>query len=289
MYILTFADGYRYVGQALNMVGRFATHRRRWEDIVTVEVCRVPATQLDAVERDVIHEHGRRKQSLRNVTYALGDPAGDSDLDWVIEPHDQMAWLTRTEWIEDVPHRVDDPIQRQARRPNFVRFSDRADFQQIVEIARLYVQGCVPRPRATELTFWSVSAMAGMNRSTWPRLVALSINKMETLVIGHYKSDPDKIWCFINVGARTIAESSDTWVDNLGMLGAEPHFDRDYEAAGGDSVSLEFDSLGALAHALDEEASPVVAAARELNLRLMRKGPTFQWRWHCFDLADFLV
>jgi hypothetical protein len=33
----------------------------------------------------------------------------------------------------------------------------------------------------------------------------------------------------------------------------------------------------------------VLAAARRLNLDLMRKGPTMHWRTHCFDLADLVL
>jgi hypothetical protein len=33
----------------------------------------------------------------------------------------------------------------------------------------------------------------------------------------------------------------------------------------------------------------VVSAARQLNLDLMRKGPTSHWRTHCFDLADLAL
>lgn len=46
IFALNFADRDRYVGQAVDVVGRFAAHRRRWRDITTVEFCRVPPSRL---------------------------------------------------------------------------------------------------------------------------------------------------------------------------------------------------------------------------------------------------
>jgi hypothetical protein len=40
--VLTFAGGECYVGQSLDVVGRFAEHRRRWQDIIAVDFYRVP-------------------------------------------------------------------------------------------------------------------------------------------------------------------------------------------------------------------------------------------------------
>jgi hypothetical protein len=63
----------------------------------------------------------------------------------------------------------------------------------------------------------------------------------------------------------------------------------DYEAAGPDVAAICFNEPTELIRLLEDRHSPVRAAARELNLRLMRKGPTMQWRWHCPAFADHLV
>jgi len=59
-----------------------------------------------------------------------------------------------------------------------------------------------------------------------------------------------------------------------------------YESAGGDCISIGFVGEGVIAAM---EIPGCQQAAKQLNLMLMRKGPTFQWRWHCFDLADWAV
>src|SRR4051812_19361097 len=69
VYVLGFSDGERYVGQAVDAVSRFATHRRRWSDIVSFDFCRVPPGGLDQVERDTIAEYQRRGH-VRNIAFA---------------------------------------------------------------------------------------------------------------------------------------------------------------------------------------------------------------------------
>ena len=288
IYVLTFAGDDCYVGQSLDVVGRFAEHRRRWQDIIAVDFYRVPARKLDELERRVIGARQDGGAVLRNVTYARGDPTAASDLDWTIEVHDQYAWLNHGEWLTDTDERVEDISQRMKKRSAYERLDRREDFNLVTDVLRSYVQMTVPRPRATELTFWALSAMPQTNRE-WPRLAAVSINKMETIVLGHLKGHSDELWGFINVSERVLTEPPGA----LAQLGEwsvvlerrQPN----YEAAGGDCIGIDFPHPTVMLEALSTPNSPVVSAARELNLRLMRKGPTFQWRGHCFDLADHVV
>ena len=215
-------------------------------------------------------------------------PTASSDLDLEVERSDQLAWLTEAAWLEDTPERTDDPGQRAAKHGQYSGLAKRPDFELLKDAVRSYVQLCVPRPRATELTFWALSAMPSTNRSTWPRLLAVSINKMETLVIGHYKGEPERHWGFVNVSARVLGERIGSLDAIADLYDCSLHY-RDYEAAGGDVLGLDIDDPAALAKYLGAPSSPLVAAARELNLGLMRKGPTFQWKGHCFDLADHVV
>ncbi len=106
----------------------------------------------------------------------------------------------------------------------------------------------------------------------WPRLAAASINKMETIVLGHLKGQSDELWGFINVSERVLTEPPGA----LAQLGEwsvvlerrQPN----YEAAGGDYIGIDFPHPTVMLEALSTPNSPVVSAARELNLRLMRRG-----------------
>jgi hypothetical protein len=225
---------------------------------------------------------------LRNVTYARGDPTAASDLDWTIEVQDQYAWLNHGEWLIDTVERVEDMGQRTKKRSAYERLARRDDFLLVTEVLRSYVQMTVPRPRATELTFWALSAMPQTNRE-WPRLAAMSINKMETFVLGHLKARPDELWGFINVSERVLTEPAGALEQLSEWEVVLERRQPNYEAAGGDCIGIDFPHPTVMLEALSRPSSPVVPAARELNLRLMRKGPTFQWLGHCFDLADHVV
>ena len=55
IYILEFSDGERYVGQTVDLLSRFASHRRRWPgEIVAVSFLPAERERLNQIERDVI-------------------------------------------------------------------------------------------------------------------------------------------------------------------------------------------------------------------------------------------
>lgn len=289
LYVLAFANGERYVGQSLDVVGRFSDHRRRWADIVRLEFSRVKVKDLDRLEQEVIHAQQRDGAVLRNVTFARGNPTVGTDLDLTVEPSEQFAWLNGDEWLEDVDARVTSRAQRLSKRESYRALTRRPDFRVVELLLNLYVQLTIPRPRATELTFWALSAMPSTNRATWPRLAALSINKMETAVLCTPKDDPMWILPFINVSASTLREYAGSLTSFEKSHPGVGVREAGYEAAGGDCLTLTFDDPRVMLGSLLADGSPLVPAARDLNLRLMRKGPTFQWRGHCFDLADHVV
>lgn len=70
IYILRFEDGKSYVGQSLNVVSRYAAHRRRWGDIVAVEFAPCPPEQLDECERRLVSQEEQKGSELRNLMLA---------------------------------------------------------------------------------------------------------------------------------------------------------------------------------------------------------------------------
>lgn len=62
IYILSFINGERYVGQSLNVVIRFSTHMRRWDDITHLSFRPFLAEELNLREREVLASVEQRGQ-----------------------------------------------------------------------------------------------------------------------------------------------------------------------------------------------------------------------------------
>jgi hypothetical protein len=289
VYILQFGNGERYVGQAMNVVARFAAHKRRWPDIVTLDFSSCAKDTLNEFERRIITGQRSAGFQLRNITYAAG-PLGGSDLDPIVTPVEQQAWLNDPHWQLDDAPRMDDEAQRLKTRPKFRQFVKHFGFGPAALAINLYVTATIPKPQETERTFWSLSAMPSTNkRRIGGRLATLSINKMETLFLygGEMPDIGPGFGGCINVSRESLTKEWGS-LDEMRRNHEELEFDvPGYEAAGGDALAIRF--LGADFMSLLVDAPAVVEAARKLNLMLMRKGPTFQWRWHCYDLADLAL
>ena len=80
IYVLGFNDGDQYVGQSIDAVTRFASHRRRWADISTLDWHTCDRAVLDEREQSVIAGKLSAGARLRNIKHARG-PLGASPLD----------------------------------------------------------------------------------------------------------------------------------------------------------------------------------------------------------------
>jgi hypothetical protein len=287
VYILEFGNGERYVGQAVDVVRRFGDHRRSVGDIAFVEFSPCKAAELSDFELKMIQQQRAYGYELRNIVHGLG-PLGDSDLDPLVLPSEQHAWLTDPDVIFlDDGIRAGDDVQRRKHRPRYQRLQKERAFPFVAEILNWYVPTCLPKPAKTERTFWAISAMPGTNRNaTGGRLCTLSVNKMETLflVAGEGEGGPF-FGGAVNVSLRALTERA----GGLGSLRRQHRhltFHRPkYESGGGDVLGIAFVGVDGYLSVWDIPGA--VDAARALNLMLMRKGPTLQWRWHSYDLADW--
>jgi GIY-YIG catalytic domain len=287
VYILEFANGERYVGQTVNVAGRFGSHRRAHGDIAYLQFCPCPRSSLTAFEKATIGRQRDAGYKLRNITHALG-PLGDSDLDPVVLPAEQHAWLNDPDHsFEDQGDRADDPAQRREHHARYLRLSQEDTFPLVTRIISHYVPACLPKPAETERTFWAISALPGTGRTRHGRrLTTLSVNKMETLFLLDGDGSGRRYFGgVVNVSLQTLTDSA----GSLKRLARDhPMLDfreAAYESAGGDALAIGFTGIDGYHGLWDIPGAP--HAARALNIMLMRKGPTFQWRSHCYDLADW--
>jgi len=287
IYVLTFTNGEYYVGQATDVTSRFRDHRDTYPDLAELRFWRVPRHDLDAAEQAEIRRLLAAGLPLRNVTGALGR-LGAGPFDKLVTPAEQTTWLGSAP-SDRLPDDSREKLaeQRRVQRRRFDRLQADPRFAKLAPSLRRYVAWTIPHPARTEMNRWAIAAAPGTNSRSWPRLLTLSIQNLETLYVFAHVADPTQTSIRVNVDQDVVLQR---WgaVDRL----QEQHpWLTAYEAHGYLSrpgvLAFEVDRPRDLQRLLAIPA--ITPAARRLNLDLMRKGPTMHWQTHCPDLADVML
>lgn len=217
IYLLEFPEQRFYIGQAVEVVRRFAQHRKNYDEIVGFSFIPVRSEKLDQIERDLIRKAESLGLVILNTVHAC-NVVGDTDLDMVVSPNDQAEWLSRPADFNnlDTSGSIVLPDAQVARfAEQFRRFDAHPLVNPASDILRTYVRHCIPAPKRTEYSFWVVSCLPSTNRDTWPRLLCVSAGVMELLVIGHHKSRSSDMWGFVTVASDVLSETflhrADVW------------------------------------------------------------------------------
>ena len=119
------------------------------------------------------------------------------------------------------------------------------------------------------------------------RLFTLCINKMETLFFAAGADDHGNPWLegHLNVSRAALAAEAGSLTRQRARHPNLELATPGYESGGGDVIGVRFFDVDGLVETFQMPGA--IKAARTLNLMLMRKGPTFQWRWHNYELADW--
>lgn len=282
IYILSFVNGERYVGQSLNVVNRFGSHRRRWDDITHLAFRPCLPEELSLREREVLAAVEQSGYRVRNLDLA-GRPGGDSLLNIVMEEQAQAEWLE-----SDASEPFDAPRYLAAARrvtglARFQELSSRNDFPELLACAASYISTALPWPSQTEGRFWTATAMASTGRtSTWRRLIAISAQNAEVIVIGESSVGAAAvIEGFMNLD-KSASDGVHYWLRRQDL---DTYSQMSTYGTIGDVYHLGFTGLQTLSRLL-EEASPIAQPAKKLALNLMRKGPSMYTRFHNDHLAD---
>ncbi|MDO5512436.1 GIY-YIG nuclease family protein [Corynebacterium sp.] len=281
VYRLTFADGHRYVGQSVNVVSRFARHRRTWDDITTLEFFPFPHEDLDRLEKQLITAT-ERGFSVRNIRHA-NRPGGDGDVSLTVEE----GVTTILPWDRQSRTRPQDGVLAPSQQ-KFVDLLGHDDYELIRAVLGWYLYETIPDPVNTQRHLWVVSCLPSTNRSKdHRRLAAISCGSLETIVVhenmygGEWGTD-----VFINTSVVPLDPSEARPEHGFWMaeevsyrLGAVTRWEFSLEALF-DIVTGHLD-MPLLSQMLD--------SAYELNVRLLRGGGTMFRRFHNEKLAAELI
>jgi len=152
----------------------------------------------------------------------------------------------------------------------------------------LYIDGTIPIPAVSQETYWSLSCLPSTNGNS--RLCAVSILKMETLVVGINKSGYDELDAhrsFVNVDEKKLKAKYPTKAAFV-----KKHKYASWERTAYESnlkanvvcARLNVCGLQNLIRLLGDDA--VIDGARSLNWELMKRGKTSYGRYHCAELAS---
>ena len=287
IYFLAFRPGLFYIGQAVDVVKRFAQHRRVHDDIVGFSFVPTPEAELDDTEKALIFRAESLGLKLTNAVHVT-NIVGDTDFDLVVSAAVQEAWLCAPSCLTNseasFPKIVLPESQQIRFSKHFARFEKHPLSQRALALFKQYVRGCVLVPSRTEYSFWSVSCMPSTNHNTWPRLLCVNAGVMELFVAGWEKQNANVLWSFVNVAEDILLEH---WASLDELAKAFPFVEvvrRGYRDAGQHQVSLHIYDGGPMEQLLVDPG--ISKAAAVLSLRVMRKRATIYGKYHCVQLAN---
>ena len=250
IYVLGFANGERYVGQAVDVVRRFTQHVKTHSDITHITFRTVKKADLNEVERLAIHTLEAQGLHLRNIAH-MSVVEGERDLDLVVTPEEQEQWLLgNLEGLQDAQQRVQDESLRRRYAKRFDAFMRRRNAQDALFLLGLYLQAALPFPKRTELSFWAASCLPSDKG----------------------RDAPDALLCRVSLNMQELTAAGWEWNEHQ------------YGPGGHDQFQLVGQSFEDIRDML--LSPPFADAMRLLNLRLMRRGPTYYGRYHSLDLVE---
>lgn len=289
VYLLEFLGARFYIGQAVDVVRRFGQHRKNYDDIIGFSFIPVRRGSLDEVERDLIHKAEQLNWVILNTVHA-SSVVGETDLDMILSSAEQSEWLSSPSRFNANDKAA--PIalygaQLERFANQFEKFKLHALFTSATNLLATYVQRCVPAPKRTEYSFWTVSSLPSTNRNTWPRLVCVSAGVMELFVVGFHKQKPSELWGFVTVASDVLFGTFNNEELLQDFFPSVEIINRNYQDAGQHQLTLcasdELSFRTLLQHGVVQQAAAMLA------LRVMRKRATIYSKFHCQQLANHVI
>lgn len=278
LYILHFATGEFYAGQAVDVVRRYAQHRQVHQDIVRISFRCVDRQELNDSERRLIATLERSGCRLRNIALT-SIPYGPSDFDLLMDSAAQARWLSEVTFVDDAGSRPDDPDLRRKYSRKFALLQASPHYTQAIDFLRTYARIGLPASHKCELSFWAVSCVPE------PHILArISVNWQEVCTL---YVDDGKLYASLHVADSPLRSMN--WLTALRfrteyrLLQVQEVL---YATGGQDQRHVVAPIAAAQRMLLDAKFWP---ALRLFNLRLMQKGPCTFGRYHCFALADQML
>ena len=203
-----------------------------------------------------------------------------------LDPEQQRDWIEGKTDLPDAAERSESLEQRFKYAARFEKLLGRSQAKEVLAILALYGPNCIPIPRRTERTYWSVSCLPSTSDKP---LVRVNASWMELFTL--YARDED-------VRARFIVHLSDFTTDRSATPGqvdeafleqsvATPEDVGHFFPRGADMFGINVRGAVSIRQFL---ANPrVLRAIRTFNLTHMNRGRNAYQASHCYSVADYMM
>jgi hypothetical protein len=284
LYILHFANGEIYAGQALDVTRRYVQHAKIHGDIETIYFRRVAKDRLNDEERALIWMLEQNRHRLRNIAFT-SIPKGESDFDLIMSVEEQDKWLKDPNFIDSGGSRVVNPELRRKYSRRFEKFAAMPRYGELVDVLRCYIPAGIPAFLRSELSFWCCSCLPSYSNPNVKIYSRVNVGWQEVFTAyehGNY------LYISLHLARSPLeeafGESLSLLLDRYPTLEVTNHH---YEPEGQDQVKLEIRTANLASEVI--LSNEIVLAVRLFNLRLLKKSACIYSRHHCMDLADRLT
>jgi hypothetical protein len=203
-----------------------------------------------------------------------------------LDPRQQRDWIEGKTGLTDAAERPESLEQRFKYAARFEKLLGRPQAREVLAILGIYGPNCIPIPRRTERTYWSVSCLPS---SSDKPLIRVNASWMELFTL--YARDED-------LRARFIVHLSDFTTDGSATPSRvdEPFLEQSvaapedvgyFLAHGADTFGINVHGAASIHQFL---ANPrALRAIRTFNLTHMNRGRNAYQASHCYSVADCMV
>jgi hypothetical protein len=284
IYILHFATGEYYIGQAVDVTRRYVQHSKNHSDIQTISFQQVKSNLLNDVERETIGIFERQGYQIRNIALT-SIPKGESDFDLIMPEEAQAEWLNNLKTIHLDGHRSIDPNLRRKYQQQYARLLYKERAEEAILVLREYVRKGIPAIKSSELSFWSCSCLPSYKSQDLTIYSRINIYWQEVFTVSFLDGKLGFSWHLALTPLEQVFGQKLTglrrrypniWIDN-----------HQYKPGGPDQVNLGIENTDMALELIKDD--DILRAIRLFNLRLMKKGACVYSRNHCLSLADRLI
>lgn len=281
LYLIECVNHEVYIGIGDDIAKRLPDHRTTHPDGKTFRFR--PYDAPEPARREIEFQLVRGAQSagliVRNREHATGF-LGVSTLDELITVDEQSEWLRNCAAVNesDTSALVDlDPSQLAAHHHDFERVLVHPRKREIFAALESYARACIPYPRRTEATFWTVSCYPKSNSA---RIFCVSMANVETFFVAVTEGS-DRIQAVTFVDRRELPT---TRVGRARMAMAGARLSPGGHRAGGSfEQRIDINDINDVPRVMRFAA--VRRAAASHNLDLMRRRQSAYKSSHCRHLA----